>query len=347
MKQLRLYFPNVGQGDSIYAEYEDGQFTWHMLVDCSKEPKNGIDLLKFLQGFVRPGADKKRHLDYLFVTHPHDDHIRGLGEIADEFVIDELWDSGHVPETNEGDAYKAYEKIKDECESRGVLFEKSTTYETVDICDGGIQALVLRPSNFMKDRAEMTDAELEEAIHTECMVLKLTFGSFSLMVTGDSNLESWKWIVEKSKYMDDDLKCTVLHGIHHGSKTAFWEKEDDTKKVAAYTTALEKLDPLGIVISVGKDNPYDLPNDDALEIYREAVGKENVFLTSDGTVVCTVAEDGAYSLRRDRSGIDVTYALSDDEDDDGGDGQKGAAISSIPLQSRTRLDDKPSARTVQ
>lgn len=348
MKKLNLYFLNVGQGDSIYAEYKTGELTWHMLIDCNREPENGIDVLKFLKDYVKAGSDGKQHLDYLFVTHPHDDHIRGLGDIADELVIDTLWDSGHIPESSDGDVYKAYEKVKTDCENRSTLAEKSTTYEVETICDGELEVLVMRPSKFVKDRSDMTDDEMRDAIHTECMVLKLTFGDFSLMVTGDSNLESWKWIADESKYADDDLKCTVLHGIHHGSKTAFWDKDDDTEEVDAYTTALEKMSPERVVISVGKDNQYDLPNEDALQIYKDQVSDSNVFLTSEGTVVCEVTEDGTYSLRRDMSGIDKMYMLTEEGVDDEDDGKTNKTVGSASIwQSKTRLDDKPSAKRTE
>ena len=35
----------------------------------------------------------KRKLDYLVITHAHEDHITGINELDDEFVFGEIWDS--------------------------------------------------------------------------------------------------------------------------------------------------------------------------------------------------------------------------------------------------------------
>jgi beta-lactamase superfamily II metal-dependent hydrolase len=175
------------------------------------------------------------------------------------------------------------------------------------------------------------------------MVLRLKFGEFALLITGDSNLESWKWIAEKSKYSDDDLASTLMHAIHHGSKTAFWEDSADPEEIDPYKKALEKINPEIVVISVGEENEHDLPNPDAVKVYKDQVGKTNLYQTSEATVYCKVSEQGDHSIKY-RKDIDENYLLPKEDDDKKDDKEQSNTAKSISiLSSRTRLDDSLAA----
>ncbi len=341
MKQLRIYFLNVGQGDSTYIEYTSGERVWRILVDCNLHRGYGIDVIRFLEDQI-PKVDGKRTLDCLIVTHPHKDHITGLGAL-EALSIGELWDSGHVPEDPETDHYKSYEKLKEK--NKAALKEWKMSRTPMPICGGELSAHVFSPSRFIKDDEEMTETERREAIHEECMVVKLAFGDFSLLLTGDSNRRAWERIAGYEEYGAAVLGSAILHASHHGSRTFFKNAEEDEP----YTAAIETIRPTHLVISVSDPSPHDHPHPDAMEIYREYVKEENIWETPKGTIICVVGEDGSYTIDYEDGSIQGRYGLPEDDDDGGGGGEKssrlggfGAGVSVI--SSNTRIDDKPAAQ---
>ena len=341
MKQLRIYFLNVGQGDCTYIECASGERIWRILIDCNLHPGHGIDVIRFLKDQI-PKVDRKRTLDYVIVTHPHKDHISGLGGLV-AFSIGELWDSGHVPEDPDTDHYKNYEELKEQNEA--ALKEWKMSRSPVMICGGEVAAHVFSPSRFIRDDEEMTETERREAIHEECMVVKLTFGDFSLLLTGDSNRAAWERIAGYEEYGAEVLASTILHASHHGSRTFFKRDEDDEP----YTNAIEMIRPDHLLISVSDPSPHEHPHPDAMELYRKYVKEENIWHTSKGTVICVVGEDGSYTIDYEDGSIQERYALEEGDDDDGGGGSGkssrlgGFAAGMNVISSRTRIDDKPAA----
>ena len=73
---LTLHVYDVKAGDHALIRIEDGDFTWHAVVDC------------FCRVGERPAALRQlerwdvKHLDLLVLTHPHADHVVGLDEVA-------------------------------------------------------------------------------------------------------------------------------------------------------------------------------------------------------------------------------------------------------------------------
>lgn len=340
MRQLRIYFLNVGQGDCTFIEYTSGDRVWRILVDCNLHRGQGIDVIRFLEDQI-PKVNGKRPLDYLIATHPHKDHITGLGAL-DGFSIGELWDSGHIPEDRDTDHYKSYEKLKER--NKAVLKELKMSRTPVPICGGELSAHVFSPSRFIKDEEEMTDTERREAIHDECMVMKLVFGDFSLLLTGDSNRNAWERIAGYEEYGPTVLASTILHASHHGSRTFFKNNEEDEP----YTAAIEMIQPEHLVISVADPSPHEHPHRDAMEIYRKHVAEENIWQTPKGTVICVVNEDGSYSIDYEDGSIQERYALPDDDDGGGGGDGKSSKLGGFGsgvsvISSRTRIDDKPAA----
>lgn len=70
-KDLEVHFINVGQGDSIFVTTPDDKT---ILIDAgihyaSKDRYNPFLYLK---------AKNIKHLDAVFITHPHDDHYKGF-----------------------------------------------------------------------------------------------------------------------------------------------------------------------------------------------------------------------------------------------------------------------------
>ena len=80
------------------------------------------------------------------------------------------------------------------------------------------------------------------------------YKGFSATFTGDMSAFAEKNLIDDGKAD----KTNLLKVAHHGSNTATCEEW------------VEKLTPEYAVISVGENNPYNLPNDDVLERLENA-----------------------------------------------------------------------------
>lgn len=335
-KQMIFRFLNVGQGDATHLILPDGQ---HMLIDMNLDHKNhGIDVVAYLADEL-PQGDNTQKLAYLVNTHPHDDHIRGMGGLGNSFEISEMWHSGHKLDCEEGEN-ESYDKFKALIEDLGeqakAVCASSKPWATV----GDVTFYVFRPSAYVKPDKDKTEDEKREAIHNECMVLKVVYADRIVLFTGDSNKAAWESIV-KHYNKDGLLKADVLHASHHGSRTFFMKDKGDD----AYVAHLDAIGPDTVVISVGADNGYDHPHDDALELYDN--GERDIYRTDEHlTIVLTIDEDGTMTWSMDDQDFQDAYQLPDPDDNDKDDNKTGEERESAskawgtPLVSKTKLGDR-------
>jgi beta-lactamase superfamily II metal-dependent hydrolase len=99
--QLLVRMYNVGLGDCIYLRVPDGGKQVHILIDCGNKfeelqvLKDCLEDLKtVLPDSDKPSEtqDKKKQLDLLVVTHPHEDHFKGIDhDLFKEFDIKQVW----------------------------------------------------------------------------------------------------------------------------------------------------------------------------------------------------------------------------------------------------------------
>lgn len=120
MANFEVIFLDVGQGDCTLIVLPDGK---HMLVDIYRCPGNGtVDVFKVLRDRLKATGDSgKQLLDYLVISHGHDDHIWGIGDLADEFEIGELWVPQYGTKKKLSDNFEAFEKVvKDQPDDRKI-----------------------------------------------------------------------------------------------------------------------------------------------------------------------------------------------------------------------------------
>jgi competence protein ComEC len=329
-KELVIKFLNVGQGDSTHIVLPTGD---HMLIDINLDHKNrGIDVIQYLAD-VLPAAGKKKRLAYNVNTHPHDDHIRGTGALGHDFDIGEMWHSGHKLDCENGDNPE-YDKFL------AVIEDLGDKAREIDACSdpvaeiGDVKFTAFRPSSHVK--LKKTDEHKREAIHDECMVLKLEYAGFSVMFSGDTNKGAWESIVKH--YDEAQLRSNVLHASHHASRTFFKKKCEEDE---AWKKHLDAISPESIVISVGAENPHGHPHPDMLKEYEARAGKTNVYRTDQNlTVTLTVDESGHATWEMDDEEFQKKYELPDPGDDGDAGKREAAERTSAAILSKTRLGDK-------
>ncbi|MDI6641573.1 MAG: MBL fold metallo-hydrolase, partial [Elusimicrobiota bacterium] len=84
---LKVYYINVGQGDSTYIEFPDGK---NMLIDGG--PSYTEDIRNPVIGFLK--AKEINKINYMLLSHPHSDHVNGLYAVLKTFNVEKVYDTG-------------------------------------------------------------------------------------------------------------------------------------------------------------------------------------------------------------------------------------------------------------
>ena len=166
--QTNIYFLSVGQGDSIYLESESK----NIMIDTFNGSYNFL---------VSKGV---KELDYLFLTHPDEDHIKEANLIIDNLKVN-----------NVGISY--YEKYPN-------IYKNERRYKALDKINlNPFYIEVLGPYRKYDNTNDNS------------LVLKITIKNLKILFTGDIEKASESDLI---KHMD--LKSDVLKIAHHGSNTS-------------------------------------------------------------------------------------------------------------------------------
>src|SRR3989344_4913560 len=125
---LKIYFFDIGQGDSFLIETSEGQ---QILVDGGP----GNQVLSKL-GEVMPFYDKD--IDLVVLTHPHFDHYSGLVQVLDRYKV------GSVLEAREVDATAGFRVWRDAVKDEGANEIEAVIGKTISLGEEA-QLIVLYP----------------------------------------------------------------------------------------------------------------------------------------------------------------------------------------------------------
>ena len=234
-ENFSVSFIDVGQADSVLIK--NGNY--NMLIDAG----NNEDGEKLVNYFKSLGIEE---FTYVFATHPHEDHIGGMDDIINNFKIDNYYMSNKLSTT------KTFMDVLDALDGRNLKYTVPNKGDTLKLGDANIKVIYTGD-----DKSNINDSSI---------VLKITYGKNSFLLTGDATSN-----VERKIY-NEDIKSDVLKVAHHGSS------------YSSTDVFLDRVKPYYAVISVGKNNIYNHPSNKTLE----KLNKRNikVYRTDlDGTIV--------------------------------------------------------------
>ncbi len=184
-------------------------------------------------------------IDYVIGTHVHEDHIGCMSDIVDNFEIGKFY----LP-YNESTTTSFYKRLLKS------LMNKNTGIDEAVIGD-----------KFSLGKAEVeimsVDNSDPENINEESIVVELRYGNQKYLFMGDAE------VVNESSRLWNDVD--VLKVGHHGSNTSTSQE------------FLLQTKPEIAIISVGRNNSYDLPKNKILK-RLENIGSKIYRTDEDGTI---------------------------------------------------------------
>jgi competence protein ComEC len=275
---LTIAFIDVGQGNSILVILPN---TKTLLIDGGEREGYG----KVLASLQEHGLS---HIDVVVATHPHADHIGGLVDVIKNVNVGEVLDSGQVHTT------QTFEDFLDAVETKQIPLKSVRQGESINL-DPTVKIDILNPPAHLLDGAD-NEAEFND----NSVVLKLTYGQFSVLLTGDMEERNEARLVSENT---TTLDADVLKAGHHGSRTS------------SSIPFLNAVTPEVVIISLGAGNMYGHPHREALDRIS-AAGTEHLFRTDiDGTI--TLIANGSsseYSILTENNGKTTTVAVVDHND---------------------------------
>lgn len=218
-----FHFIDVGQGDSTLIT-SGGK---GVLIDTgsASEAQNVTDYVnRYAEG-----------LEYLILTHPHEDHMGCAAQILASVEVENVI----MPDASSDSAY--FSRFLDVAEEKEINVIEAVPGDVYTV--GEMTLTILSP----------LEAEYEN-VNNYSIVARVDVGETSVLFTGDAEKE-----VEDALLMQytTELDCDLFQAGHHGSSTS-------------NTTAfIQAAAPSAAVISCGRDNSYGHPHRETLETFEQ------------------------------------------------------------------------------
>lgn len=261
--KLKITMLDIGQGDAILLQDDKqtimvdvGDSRKRTSKDGSVTDNGGKDAL--LKALDKAGVQR---VNSVFVTHHHSDHMGNIMTVRGKYSVKTIYDSGY-----KNDSFKTSVQLDKDLRSGQYNNRVLKAGDTVKFGDG-FYFEVLAPGDFL-------DKKLYKNINNTSLVMKLHYGDFTMLFTGDAEKSVEGALQEK---YGAKLKADVLKVGHHGSSTSsIWQFVNDVK-------------PKYALISCGPFGIYNHPNKDTVGRLKKIGAKVlttfdhgNIVVTTDG-----------------------------------------------------------------
>jgi competence protein ComEC len=259
--QLAVTFLDVGHGDASLIRFPRGRA---MLIDGGGSYRDDFDVgERVVAPFL--WSQGMRRVDYVVATHPHPDHAKGLGFILRDFQVQQFWDNGTQP------SMPWYDKLRQAAIAQHIYRDVVVSGPTAVAIDG-VALELLHPTPTFQPQKQRRGSGEDTGENNRSLVLKLTYGSVSILFTGDIEQEAERFLLQSGH----SLSATVLKVPHHGSRTS------------SSPPFVRAVGPSVAVFSVQRDSRFGHPHRAVLDRY-----------TTLGAHIFRTDEHGAITVRTD------------------------------------------------
>jgi competence protein ComEC len=254
-QSVLIHIVDVGQGDGILIRTPNAE---SVLIDAGPT--------RLLADSLGPQFGVNR-LALVIVSHRHSDHFATIARILHEMPVDYF--VGNLRDCPNRTMDNA---IRNELMQHNIPAQTSGA-DTL-LVDG--VRLIILPTDPIDDRCP-------EDENDNTILVRLEYGSFSMLFTGDAEAEERDWLVANHPGL---LDVSVLKASHHGS---------DNGTSAAWLAAVT---PNAVVISAGVDRRYGHPMPAAVDAYLIAANGRLHCTNRHGTLQVRGYQDGHFTIGR-------------------------------------------------
>jgi competence protein ComEC len=256
-----------------------------MLIDTGHYTDDGEYVLEYLQ------RHEITQLDHLVTSHNDADHIGGNAAII-EYYETEAEGIGAVYDPGIAASTETYAEYLDAVEEHDVTLYETREGDTISF--GEVDIDVLGPP----------DPYLEnEARNENSIVLKLTYGETSFLLSGDAEDDQEAYLIDT---YGAELQSTVLKAGHHGSSSSSSE------------SFIDAVAPQAVIVSSAYDSQYGHPTEEVLQRFADR-SLPTYWTATHGTIVL-VSDGNDVSVQTQRDAPTDPLELRNGEPIDPGTG---------------------------
>jgi competence protein ComEC len=222
--KLTLVMLDVGQGDALFLQSPQNKY---MMIDCGPITKHSDAGKMTIVPFLKRQGIKK--LNYVLITHPHDDHYGGFESLIASVKIETVLVSYGVDKLLHPPPFLHV------LDSAHIPVKYVGAGSIVSLEDD-MRIYVLCPSQQAIPEHNFNDASI---------VSKVVYGNSRILLTGDAEIPIDQQLVSRYHTF---LASDILKAGHHGSITSTSEE------------LLSAIHPSMALISVGVRNKFNHPS---------------------------------------------------------------------------------------
>ncbi len=250
-----VYYLDVGQSDCSIVICDNKV----MMIDTGTKSQD-IKIKSVLT------ALKIKEIDYLVVTHPHDDHMSNASEIMERYNVKNIIMPA-ISKDNQVNSLTYTNLINSIAKYNVNPMTAKAGYEFT-FCSSFVEII----SPFEQDKN----------LNNMSLVVKISYGETSFLFQGDAE----DAVENEILYNGIDVSADVIKVGHHGSNTSTGEKY------------LNKVNPSVAVVSCGPDNTFKHPNKRTIDILEKknittyiTAYHGNITVTSDGKSINVIYQN--------------------------------------------------------
>jgi len=262
-KNLKIYFIDIGQGDSSLIVTPSNKT---ILIDGGGSINSDFDvgestLLPYIldRGFTK--------IDIVIISHFDSDHVGGILTILEELKVNTVYISKQIENSNN---YRDFIEI---VKKKNIKVHEVIAGNRIRI-ENNLYFDVLWPKN-----KQITT----NILNNNAIVCNLHYKKFSMLFTGDIEAIAEEEILCLYSANSNLLKADIFKVGHHGSKTSSIQE------------FLEAVSPRVAVIGVGKNNNFGHPNEGVIE-RLERLNCEIFRTDLNGEIFIDVDRKGRYEI---------------------------------------------------
>src|SRR5271170_5127605 len=222
--QLQIYFIDVEGGQSTLFVAPNGQ---SLLIDTGWPDHDGRDADRIAAAAKSAGISK---IDYVLITHYHDDHVGGVPQLVQKIPVDTFIDHGPNRELTPGVEanFAAYQKTLADGPYKRIIAKPGYTLPVQDMLVKVISAdgqLIDKPwPGAGQPNQYCKDSEVRPADQTEnarSLGVMITFGKLRILDLGDLTWDKeMELMCPVNKLGHIDLLVVSHHGWNQSSSPA-------------------------------------------------------------------------------------------------------------------------------